>query len=593
MDNGTFKRERRNSRAEDYSGEGRTGDEETDGQQSSKAQIGSGNDFRGAHVSVGPSFESKVDSHANKYFGVFNGKRVKRSPEVEAIVDGNGITDFGYNLIQCLSEESYIERKIIHDIVDIRHGGSINLLLDRCIRRAQENNIKRVVISKHYDGPQPHLHVVHDCKWTNRECRCFNVPVRPRDNAIHSADEWSEEDWLKLIKYLCQNGRWLSYCKSSNKEWIESDGCKGTTGEKFYGRCLDLSDECDSGSPEARPLEIRDHKYFSCSSRERLAIPANPYMGSTSGIVHYGTSTKGNKRTRATAEDIEAFLKKHITTPPENITKIMAWKTDPKFKYILTKDDAFKRGIHAFKNMILGATYQELMNMYEHADSVLFKAETISQYNEMYHTPDASFDICLRLLEYQVKEIAEQEMVEVNDVICEFIEDLYYILERKHPDRKKNTFEIIGPPQSWKSWFTKQIANFYISVGDIGNCTKGERFPFQDAVGVRINIMNDKDVHPDSLRQFLGPIGGDEDKVSQKGVSGEELTRIPVIHTNNKKIFYTHESLREPFRKRIIHYTFKCVENEYFERVGKKICNPLVWPKLINFAKSHGYIKNE
>lgn len=271
----------------------------------------------------------------------------------------------------------------------------------------------------------------------------------------------------------------------------------------------------------------------------------------------------------------------------------MAWKTDPKFKYILTKDDAFKRGIHAFKNMILGATYQELMNMYEHADSVLFKAETISQYNEMYHTPDASFDICLRLLEYQVKEIAEQEMVEVNDVICEFIEDLYYILERKHPDRKKNTFEIIGPPQSWKSWFTKQIANFYISVGDIGNCTKGERFPFQDAVGVRINIMNDKDVHPDSLRQFLGPIGGDEDKVSQKGVSGEELTRIPVIHTNNKKIFYTHESLREPFRKRIIHYTFKCVENEYFERVGKKICNPLVWPKLINFAKSHGYIKNE
>lgn len=105
--------------------------------------------------------------------------------------------------------------------------------------------------------------------------------------------------------------------------------------------------------------------------------------------------------------------------------------------------------------------------------------------------------------------------------------------------------------------------------------------------------MNDKDVHPDSLRQFLGPMGGDEDKVAQKGVSGEEMTRIPVIHTNNKSIFYQNPTLEQPFRKRIIQYTFKTVASDYFESVGKKICNPLVWPKLIDYAKSHDYINEQ
>jgi len=243
--------------------------------------------------------------------------------------------------------------------------------------------------------------------------------------------------------------------------------------------------------------------------------------------------------------------------------------------------------------MILDSTYKEILNMYKQAETVLFKATSVEQYNEMYHTPTQSLDICIRLLHYQLSDLAEQEQKEVTDVICEFIEDLYWILERKHPDRKKNTFEIIGPGQSWKSWFTKQIANFYISVGDIGECVKGERFPFQDAVHSRVNIMNDKAVHPDAMVKFLGVFGGDEDKVSQKGVSGEEITRIPVIHTNNYGIFYKNASLRDMFRLRIIRYDFKKVEDDYFKCVGQKICNPLVWPELIEYAKLRGYINDE
>lgn len=591
MDNGALKRERGNTGAENNSGDGSTRSQETDGQQSSKAQIGSGNDFRGAHVSIGPSVESKVDVIGRNYFGVFDGKRTKRSPEIEAIMDTTGITSFGDNLIQSFCEESNIQWKIIHDIVDIRSSGSIDSLLDQCVRRAQIKNIQRVIIAKHFDGPNPHLHLIHDCPWTRRECKCFGVPVRPRNNAVHSADQWTKEDWIKLLKYLCQNGRWLSYSKSAQQEWTESNRCKRSTGEEFYGGCIDLPDECDSGNTQTRPLEIRYNQFFTCSERERNNVSTiiNTHEGGRG--LHLGAPSKGSKR--AGAEDIETFLKQHITTPPENVTKIMAWKQDPKFKYVLTKDDAFKRGVHAFKNMILGANYEHFLNMYEQAQTILFKAENISQYHEMYHTPENSLEVCIKLLEYQLSELAEYEHKDVTTVVCEFIEDLYFILERKHPDRKKNTFEIIGPPQSWKTWFTKQIANFYISVGDIGNCTKGERFPFQDAVGVRVNVMNDKDVHPDSLRQFLGPMGGDEDKVAQKGVSGEEMTRIPVIHTNNKSIFYQNPTLEQPFRKRIIQYIFKTVASDYFESVGKKICNPLVWPKLIDYAKSHDYINEQ
>lgn len=595
MDDGTsFKRQRRDSYAETSSSGTRS---QASGEQGSETQIGFGIEPERSHRNFGSESEGNMETNPRKYFKIFDDAARESSnssrSEIDSILEGDGPSEFYNDLLQYFSKKNNIQRKIIHDIVDIRDDGNIDLMLKKCIGRARKCNIRRCIMSKHFIGPKKHIHLIHDCPWTNRECKCFYVPVRPRVNAIHPSDDWDPEDWAKLIKYLCQNGRRLSYCKSTwqdGKEWLER---KGATCEEFYSGREYLPDECNSGNPKTRPLEIRSGQYFTCCPGERLSIPSNFNMEQDGGGIHNESRTPRNKKSRATAEDVETFVLKNITTPPENCTKTVAWKTNPKFKFVLPKDDCFKRGIHAFKNMILGATYQDLIKIYEEADTILFKAENIKQYEEMYHTPDASFEICKRLLQYQLQDIADQEHLEVEDVIAEFIEDLYYILEKKSPDRKKNTFEIIGPPQSWKSWFTKQIANFYISVGDIGSCTKGERFPFQDAVNSRVNIMNDKDVHPDALTQFLGILGGDEDKVAQKGVSGEEITRIPVIHTNNKELFYSSVNLEAAFRTRIIHYRFKCIDDEYFKCVGQKICNPLVWPKLINFAKEKGYIKDE
>lgn len=613
MDNGASERGRNYARAENNSREGRSGAEEKSDEIASETQIGSGIHQGGTSTSFRFDGTAEMGGSTSKYFGIFNGTGAKNIGKFAAPMDATGFTNFGNNLLQYLSEKGSLQRKIIHDIVDIRECNSIDSLLDKCIRKAQTKNIERVIISQHNDGPKPHLHLVHDCPWSGRECKCFLVPVRQRHNAIHNSDEWSPEDWAKLLEYLCKNGHWLRYCKSSEHEWKELKRRVGQSYHELHGGHVDLSDELDSEYPKARPLEIRYNQFFTCNERERHSISAVINSEEGSGNSYSKPPKSRNKRTRATEEDVEIFLKTHITTPPENVQKIKAWKEDPQFRYMLPKDDAFKRGVHAYKNMILGATFEQLRNIYIEAEKnnqIYFKAETYEQYLELYHTPDDSFKICIKLLEYQLEDEADlvtRLTLKQNDdlsdeefkkqiltqVVCEFIQELYYILERKHPDRKKNTFQIIGPAQSWKSWFTKQIANFYISVGDINSCVKGERFPFQDAVNARVNIMNDKCVHPDSLRTFLGPLGGDEDKVAQKGVSGEELTRIPVIHTNNHDIFSRDSSLVEPFRKRIIHYDFKTVDNHEFEMYGQKICNPLVWPKLVYYAKANGYIKVE
>lgn len=592
MCDGEYKRSRSNDADSSSSRKRRAGTEE---KESSEAQAGLRNDERGIDDKVGESTSSILDSTRVQHFGIFNGKGAKGLPQVEAVMDGDQLTDFGINLIQSLSQAGDLQRKIIHDIVDLRPSQSFDTLSDYIIQRAIKNKIERVVMSKHWDGPSRHIHLIHDCPWNRRECKCFNVPVRGRNNAIHEAETWKESDWLKLLKYLCQNGRWLSYCKVSGKEWLESSKCIGSAGDELYGRYEHLSDEQNSGNTQTRPLEVRYNQFFTCSSRERYSISAMLESERKCDQTHYEPSTTGNKKpSRATPIQIEVFLKRHIVTPAENITKILAWKKNPLFKFILPKDDCFKRAIYAWNNMSLSATYDQLMDMYTNAEEILFKADTVEQYKNMYHTPEKSFEICMNLLAYQLEDVLEQEnmklleaqMMSIDDVIADFIDDLYLVLERKHWNKKVNTFEIIGPPQSWKTWFTKQIANFYIIVGNIGNCTKGERFPFQDAVNKRVNILNDKAVHPDALQQFLGPLGGDEDNVAQKGVSGEELTRIPVIHTNNIAIFYKDRTLKDAFEQRIIHYEFKRVESDYFRCVGEKICNPLVWPKLIEFSRT-------
>lgn len=596
MENGSpnnYKRRRDNPGSESDSGKSESGygAEEKIGESSSEKKVRFRDDSGRTYHSIGTQTEAVLDKPGSSGSGRINRERNGKCAEIEDIVDANKFTGFGDTIIQHLSEEGNLERKIIHDIVDVGPNDSIDSLLSKCISRAQSKQIQRIIISSHQDGPKFHFHVIHDCPWNRRECRCFNVNVRPRNNAIHPSENWKKEDWCRLLKYLCQNGGWVNYCKSSEYEWVRRDGSTRPTEQSVYDRHPDNTSECGSELSESGPLEIRSNQYFTCSERERFTIQANNGIEQGDRNSNHGQPRQGGKRSWANPQEIEVFLTTHIVSPPENIRKIDSWINNSRFKYILPKDDNFKRGISAYKNQFLRASYQQFLEMYTNADLILFKAKNLQEYKEIYHTPETSFDICIRLLEYQLDDIAKQELSCLNDVVCEFIEDLYYILENKHPDRKKNTFEIIGPPQSWKSWFTKQIANFYLAVGDIGNCVKGERFPFQDAVNSRVNIMNDKEVHPDSLRQFLGPLGGDEDKVAQKGVSGEEITRVPVIHTNNKAIFYTCTELIEPFQKRIIHYTFKKVEDEYFEEVGQKVCNPMVWPLLINYAKSFNYIK--
>lgn len=594
MENGTNNKRRRDhsgSESDARKSEGRSGAEEEVDEAERQKKIRLRDDSGRTYNTIGTQTETTLDRTGDANIGKSNSSRNGKCAEIEDAVDANKFTGFGNTLIQHLSEESNLERKIIHDIVDVRPNDSIDSLLSKCISRAQSKQIQRVVISSHSKGPKFHFHLIHDCPWIRRECKCFNVNVRPRHNAIHPSETWEKEDWCRLLQYLHQERGWLNYCKSAKYEWVRRDGSERTTEQSIYDRHLSDTSECSTELSESGPLEIRSGEYFSCSERKRYNLQTSSNTEQDDRISNNGQSRSRGKRSWATAQEIEVFLTSYIVSPPENIRKIDAWINDSRFKYLLPKDDNFKRGISAYKQQFLRATYQQLYEMYSNAELILFKARNIQEYNDMYHTPETSFTICIRLLEYQLEDIAKQEQSCLNDVVCEFIEDLYYILENKHPDRKKNTFEIIGPPQSWKSWFTKQIANFYLAVGDIGNCVKGERFPFQDAVNSRVNIMNDKEVHPDALRQFLGPLGGDEDKVAQKGVSGEEITRIPVIHTNNNSIFYKCSQLREPFQKRIIHYTFKKVDDAYFEEVGQKICNPMVWPLLINHVKSFGYIK--
>nr|QTE03762.1 MAG: nonstructural protein 1 [Luscinia sibilans parvoviridae sp.] len=361
MENGTnYNKRRRNySGSKSNSGESERGDgteEESDeGVREEKIRF---RDDRGrTYISVGTQTEATLDRSRRKRFGNVNPKGDGECTEIEDIMDVNKFTGFGDTLIQHFSQAGHLERKIIHDIVDVGPNDSIDSLLSKCISRAQTKQIERVIISSHQDGPKFHFHLIHDCPWNRRECKCFNVNVRPRNNAIHPSETWKTEDWCRLFKYLCQNGGWVNYCKSSEYEWVRRDGPIWTTEQSIHDRRSSDASERSAELSERGPLEIRSNQYFTCGERERHNIQSGSVVEQINRKSDHGESGSGSKRSWANAQEIEIFLKKYIVTPPENINTTEVWALNPRYKYILEKDDNFKRAIFAYKNQFLKATY--------------------------------------------------------------------------------------------------------------------------------------------------------------------------------------------------------------------------------------------
>lgn len=117
--------------------------------------------------------------------------------------------------------------RILHDVVPVRHRKeAFRLVAERQRRMVTRKIVPRVIIATYHPKPgYQHLHLVHDCTWAARNCRCtimqslqFRRCTKP---PVWSAD-FHFNAIFRLTEYLFQQGREMVYLQIGSDYWLSS-----------------------------------------------------------------------------------------------------------------------------------------------------------------------------------------------------------------------------------------------------------------------------------------------------------------------------------------------------------------------------------
>ncbi|KAH8027011.1 hypothetical protein HPB51_001326 [Rhipicephalus microplus] len=206
-------------------------------------------------------------------------------------------------------------RKLVHDVFPTRDDGKAETICNDIVRGFEQGPTQYGVaaVALHTRGTTPpHVHVLHDCSWSNGTCQCVifaGFGRKPNLSSIWSTNA-STWDIYNLVQYLNSEPRLLGYLKVGGSDW---------------GR--DISDEVlgqfqGPGHESGRVLEILHPKLSHSVACD------DAHGGQTSGgdtdKVCARKGTKCQKCAKGASEEaIYDWLRENPVSPLSNIVRTL------------------------------------------------------------------------------------------------------------------------------------------------------------------------------------------------------------------------------------------------------------------------------
>lgn len=416
--------------------------------------------------------------------------------------------------------------------------------------------------SSYYEKwPEPergHFHILHNCNWYNKECRCLSrsFDVNKRKNTPIRAENIQREHIRNILRYNTKWPRWAIYIKVPDSEEY-----------RFVYRAECVREE------ELQPNEPKQLE-GSCSTIE--VRPGTEESTSETALVPYRKPNNQNRRESQNGDRLQKIIRQfqtHPSWPLEHILQTTEWLNGP-YGTWLASDKTIKRAIELLMLQTMHYTYIQFLDKYLQEDcKPIWGAHNYGNLTDYYHTIDESIDIIEYLLDFQAEYNEQNNIYSNNDLKKKFCTDLYDILEKKRP--KVNCFQIIGEPSAGKNFFIDAILSFYWNTGIIQNFNRYHQFPLMEAVNRRVNLWNEPNFEPSSHDTLKMLLAGDALKVQVKYQKEQNLIKTPIIVLTNKAVFPNTQA----FHDRICTYNWtRC---EHLKQFTKKL-HPMIWRYLVN-----------
>nr|QOD39556.1 NS1 [uncultured densovirus] len=382
-----------------------------------------------------------------------------------------------------------------------------------------------------------HVHVVHDCNFSNGTCRCdwwkkaktygANARRDRRATRRDSCRSRTAADVQNLLFYYCTKGRKTIYQKIRGEvERIPNEG-------------YNLSESRLDGLPEIfREMEIQ--------------IPGDgaelqqwqPHIGDDEPDQRPSHDVPKRKKRKLGAQEriqlrVVELLETYPICPPEAIVKHQVWRSDPDLRFKNVGDREIKAAINSFKDSLTVYTINDFQTMYSKEMCEPIFSAGFGNFENYYYNIENSLNIMSELIEFQC---GHDE-----DGVFDFVSTMFDVLERKIP--KLNCMVIHSPPSAGKNYLFDAVKDYYLNCGHLCNANKYNSFPFQDAEGRRVVLWNEPNYSPEFLEPIKEILGGDSTSVNVKYQHDTPVYRTPVIVlTNNVVSFMTHPAFNDRVR---------------------------------------------
>ena len=314
-----------------------------------------------------------------------------------------------------------------------------------------------------------HIHVVHDCIFSNGSCRCnwfkkaktYGADSR-RDRRAHrrnSCRSRTAADIQNLLFYYCTKGRTTIYQKIRGQvERLSSEG-------------YNLSTSRLDGMPQIiGEMEVQ----IPGIGAELQQWEPDVYDDEPDQRETYAVHKRPKRRKLGAQERIQLrtveILETYPICPPEAIVKHKVWRDDADLRFKNVSDREIKAAINSFKDSLTTYSMIDFQNMYNKEKCDPIFSAGFGNYETYYYNIENSVKIMDDLVQFQC---GGDE-----DATMDFVNTLYNVLERKVP--KLNCMVIMSPPSAGKNYFFDAVKDFYLNCGHLCNANKFNNFPFQE-----------------------------------------------------------------------------------------------------------------
>lgn len=443
----------------------------------------------------------------------------------------------GDSIIWRLTKQSWkTTHRFFSDVFVVRNGRECKGLTKLCdIAGANYGGdlFFYVVDSNPGEGKEKsHIHVVHDCSYSNRSCRCvwrseilskFQGCCKQAIGTRKFISSLSVVDWTdEFIYYFLR--KWGSPAKiwfrrEDQRLPTASDALRWEEMQRKFSEILAGSDRWLS---------------------DNLFEEGQGDQGDSTDVTRSGWRNVRKQGTQfdSVYETIQALLEKYPSAPLSAIKiheqyRQQRWLLNPKY------DRMIYACIEDFGLRLNNFTLRDFYNFYSKKG-----CEPVFTPSKIYYDVNRSEDILTDLLKFQFDDD--------DGKISNFLNSMVDIVDKRLS--KTNTLVVIAPPSSGKNFFFDCLFSICINVGQFSNANKYNNFPFQEAPHKRLLYWNEPNYCSSYTEELKKILGTDNFVVRVKNKPDTDCQRTPVIVLTNNSVNFMND---KAFKERIIKFVWK------------------------------------